>query len=372
MRSDADAKFQFLNSVISSIGSKNGTLSPQLPPISQPRPEANAETPSSQRNGNPPAAKAQPPNQKRKAEDTLPRSNEKALKGSGYRGSSSMLSSYTTSQQFSQTKKPENGSTIHFTQALPSRGVNKAPTSAPPASAPPKLPLSDSSKAPKKGSFAEIMARAKAASEAPPAVGTIKHQPKDKKVLSNKKELLLRKKGRLGKTRPQASNGHSRNSSGDVSSGSASNLSGKPGAALSKKVPEPVYRGTAKPAIKPKPQPTYKGTMKPVTSAPLPSQKKPLPRAENGRHTDSRYQYSDFSEEEESEVEEEGGYSEESDDMEAGFDDVEEEETKATKLARKEDEEEAKMEAELKRQKEARKKRLQELARKQKAKKPIY
>jgi len=302
----------------------------------------------------------------------LPRSNEKALKGSGYRGSSSMLSSHTTSQQSTQTLKPTASNPS--AQGLPNRGVNKTPASAPPIIAAPKLPPLDGSKAPKKGSFAEIMARAKAAQEAPPVVGIIKHQPKDKKALSNKKELMLQKKGRIGKS--QAPNGHSRNSSGDLSSGSASKLSGRPGVASAKKVPEPAYRGTAQAIAKPKPQIAYKGTMGGATSSSQSSQKKPLPRAENGRPTASRYRYDSYSEEKGSGTEGEEDY--DSDDMEAGFDDVEEEETKATKQAKKDDAREAMIEAELKKlPPEARKRRtqelrLQELAEKQRAKKPVY
>lgn len=302
----------------------------------------------------------------------MPRSNEKALKGSGYRGSSSMLSSHIISQQSTQTPKPipSNPSA----QGLPNRGVNKTPASAPSIIAASKLTPLDGSKAPKKGSFAEIMARAKAAQEAPPVVGIIKHQPKDKKALSNKKELMLQKKGRLGKS--QAPNGHSRNSSGDLSSGSASKLSGRPGAALGRKVPEPAYRGTAQAIAKPKPQIAYKGTSGGGNSASHTSQKKPLPRAENGRSTASRYRYDSYSEEGESGTDGEENY--ESDDMEAGFDDVEEEETKATKQAKKDDAREAMIEAELKKlPPEARKRRLQELrlqelAEKQRAKKLVY
>ena len=363
LRPDADAKPQFLNSVISSIGNKDGSLPQPLPILSQPSSELGVNSATNGRNGAS-ATKAAPLPQKRKAEDALPRSYDKVLKGTSYRGSSSMLSSSTTSQQ-SQTKKPATSSTKPTTQTLLTRGVDKAPASAPAATTTPKLPPLDGSKVPKKGSFADIMARAKASQEGPPPVGIIKHQPKDKKTLSYKKELKLQRKGGVRNRRPQALNGHSRNSSGDVSSGSASRLS-------SKKGPEIAYKGTAQPTATPKPQPTYKGTMNSGASTAQAGQKKPLPRAENGRQTGPRYQYRDDSEEEESEVEDEGGYSDASDDMEAGFDDVEEEETKATKLARKEDEEEARMEAELKRQKEAKKKRLEELVRKQKAKKPVY
>ena len=98
--------------------------------------------------------------------------------------------------------------------------------------------------------------------------------------------------------------------------------------------------------------------MKPATSASALSTKKPTSRDEG-----PRYRYANYSNDEEGEDIEEGdGYSDESDDMEAGFSDVEQEEVKATKLARKEDEEEARKEAEH----QARKKKLKELAKKAK------
>lgn len=283
-----------------------------------------------------------------------------------------MLSSQTTSQQSTQTSKPTASNPS--AQSLPNRGLNKTPASAPPTVAAPKIPPPDGSKAPKKGSFAEIMARAKAGQAAPPAVGVIKHQPKDKKALSNKKELMLQKKGRLGKS--QAPNAHSRNSSGDLSSSSVSKLSGRPGVASGRKVPEPGSRGTAQDIAKPKPQIAYKGTMGLGKSSSHTSQRKPLPRTDNGRPVASRYRYDSYSEEGESGAEGEEDY--ESDDMEAGFDDVEEEETKATRQAKKDDAREAMIEAELKKlPPEARKRRLQELrlqelAEKQRAKKPVY
>lgn len=369
MRSDANPKFQFLNSVISSIGSKDGSQPKALPTSSQPSSEVVGDAQFTPRDSGPlVTTKTVPFSQKRKAKDALPRSNEKVSKTVSYRGSSSMLSTQMKSQQPLHTTKPASASTNVAIEALPDRGINRTPTLAPLATSAPKLPPPDGMKAPKKGSFAEIMARAKAAQEAPPVVGAIRHQPKDKKALSHKKELMLQKKSNLGRRGSPGRNGHSRNSSSDVSNGSASKLADRNGAAHTQKTSE-----IAKTLASSKPQPTYKGTMGLNKPASQPSQEKPIPQPRIGRPTASRYQYYDHSERDESEVEEEGGgYSDESDDMEAGFDDVEEEETKATKMARKEDEEEARMEAELKRQKEARKKRLQELAKKQQAKKPIY
>lgn len=232
-----------------------------------------------------------------------------------------------------------------------------------PAVATPTLPP-EGTKVPKKGSYAEIMARAKAAANAP-AIGVIKHQPKDKKAVSDKKELLLQKKGSVGKSKPDGKAAHGRHSSADVSGGSRPGSSGKQEGTVKKKAVEIAYKGTAKP----KPQPTYKGTMKPVPAAAVPTQKKSFIKQDDRSRSNSmsrpqpaKSRRRDYSEDEEDEEEED--YESESD-MEAGYSDVEEEETKATKIARKEDEFEARMEAEMKRQKEARKKREAEIARNQ-------
>ena len=194
-----------------------------------------------------------------------------------------------------------------------------------------------------------------------PAVGVIKHQPKDKKAPSDKKELLLQKKGLTGKPNPNAKAGHSRTSSGDVSGESRPGSSGRQEGPVKKKVPEISYKGTAKP----KPQPTYKGTMKTAPVAAVPSNKRPSAKQDTRKPAVLKNRRRDYSEDEEDEEEEEEYYGSEESDMEAGYSDVEEEETKATKIARKEDEFEAKMEAEMKRQKEARKKREAEIARNQ-------
>ena len=338
--------------------------------------------------------------QKRKAEDAVPRANEKVLKTSQDGGPTSIAQDPTTSQRpsavdktmkihptstlkvpYRGTSRPSASEGIIPVKAPPKElkrpsltatsslqpGSNRSPIVSTPTSTTPSTPPAEGSKVPKKGSYAEIMARAKALQNNPP-VGVIKHQPKDKKVLSDKKELLLQKKGLAGKSRTTKTAGHSRNSSGDVSGGSRPGSSGKQEGPVKKKAPEIAYKGTAKP----KPQPTYKGTMKPAPAANIPLHKKPTsvqddrrrsnpvvkPSATKGR----RPVYSE--DEDEIDEEEEEDYGTESD-MEAGYSDVEEEETKATRIAKKEDEFEARMEAEMKRQKEARKKREAELARNQ-------
>ena len=355
------------------------------------------------REGTAKASMAQPSSQpqKRKADDAVPRANGKVLKTSQNGGPTSVAQNSTTSQRPStgdNTMKTSTTSTLKVPyrgtsrpsapegtlpgKALPKElkrpavtttsslqpGANRSPITSTPTTTAPSTPAAEGTKVPKKGSYAEIMARAKALQNNPP-VGVIKHQPKDKKVLSDKKELLLQKKGLAGKPKNSTPGGHSRNSSGDVSGGSRPGSSGKQEGPVKKKGPEIAYKGTAKP----KPQPTYKGTMKPAPAANIPLHKKPTTMQDDRRRSNPlvkspaakgrRPVYSD-EEDEEDEEEEEEDYESESD-MEAGYSDVEEEETKATRIAKKEDEFEAKMEAEMKRQKEARKRREAELARNQ-------
>ena len=209
-------------------------------------------------------------------------------------------------------------------------------------------------KEPKKGSYAEIMARAKANQAKPQAVGTINHKPKEKGALSYKKELKLQKQAKrdkkLGIVRDKDG---SRPSSAD----------GPPNlrqARTKGAKPEPELL-----ARKPKPQPAYKGTMNPA-SVTAKAQEKAA--AQTARRS-NEYAGTDEELDEDDEVEDDDGYGyddEESDDMEAGFSDVEQEETAASRAAMKEDEEEARLEARLKREKEERKRRVEELAKRAK------
>ena len=234
--------------------------------------------------------------------------------------------------------------------AMPYRGTSRPD----PASATPATPTGEALKAPKKGSYAEIMARAKA-NQSKPSVGTINHKPKEQIAPSYKKELKLKQRAMRDKKLGIKSDSRP-GSSGSLSSSSA------PGPVASKKVAAPAYKGTAK--SKPQlPQPSYKGTMKPASSAVEP----PTVRDRNAYHRSPRYdEYVATDEDDLDEIEEDEHASDESDDMEAGFTDVEQEETVAEKAARKEDEEEARLEAKLKKEKEERRKRLEQLAKKAK------
>lgn len=316
-----------------------------------------------------------PLDRKRKPENGLSGTNSKLLKGNQESGlRHAFASTSLKSVPNDKSLKLSTSSTV----SVPYRGTSKPKASVTTHTTPAEIiPKS----APKKGSFAEIMARAKTAQAATPAVGIIKHKPKE--TLSNKKEILLQKKGLSHKAKPEPKIALARGAvNSDVNvPGSGSSRPKKPvdaQVAGKKSTPQVNTRTTTA-----KPQPSYKGTMKPVTSVIPPGNKKPM--AKNGGDKDrprsrsasihrpsiSKERYRDYAseeeemeddEEDEEEGEEDAGSYESSDDMEAGFSDVEQEESKAAKSARKEDEEQAKIEAKLKKEKEDRKKRLEMMA----------
>ena len=228
------------------------------------------------------------------------------------------------------------------------KGTSK-PSPVTPVSAEPKAP-------PKKGSFAEIMARGKPTI---PSVGVITHKPKEK--LSSKKEIELQKRELATKGKPDAKT--SRSAPGSKSNSPAPVKRFEKSTATKSPAKPLIYAGTAKSKL----QSSYKGTMKPISPATASVRKRGYDSDNTRGHSTSAAvsRPEDHYSEEESDFEEEGSYGSEDDysDMDAGFEDVEEEDEKATRLAKKEDDYERMMLDELKRQKEAKRKRLAELAR---------
>ena len=365
---------QFLNSVLSSIGGNGTPISTPPAPAAKSQ-SANTGSHNNQaQNAARTTASSIPQNNKRKAEEVLARPESKNVKNGVVEGQNSraapptdsrlskpassgatLPSKSTASIGLNPSKLSSSASTLTSKPNIPYRGTSRpnpvsAAAPAPANAATPTATIKEAAKPPKKGSYAEIMARANATQSKAPVVGVISHKPKDQMPISYKKELKMKKKAlknkKLGiKTIDRAS------SSGSMSSSPA------PGTTNAKKRPEPTYKGTAKP---PRPQPTYKGTMAPTSSA--------VPKSTRVRPSKPRYdEYAATDEDDLDDIEEdEYGSEEESDDMEAGFSDVEQEESAAARTARKEDEEEAKLEAKLKTEKEERKKRLAEMARKAK------
>lgn len=208
-------------------------------------------------------------------------------------------------------------------------------------------------KQPKKGSFKEIMARRKAA-QAQATVGTINHKPKEKPDFTSKKERKLKKKGVRDKRREKLQVDRA----SSVLSGNEDGTKRRGNPHAEKKIPQVSYGGTAKA----KPQPSYRGTAGAQTTTSKPNHSiKPKAKSNNNEYAGTDDEIDSY--------EEDDGYGhpdDESDDMEAGYSDVEEEESAALRIARKEDEEEQKMENKLKREKEERRKKLEALSKKAK------
>ncbi|THC98419.1 hypothetical protein EYZ11_002078 [Aspergillus tanneri] len=206
-----------------------------------------------------------------------------------------------------------------------------------------------SSKPPPKGSYADLMMKAKALQEkAPTQVGMFKHQAVSKEKLSK----VERKK------RAMEAQAKEKEAQAAKKRGATSNT--VPGKLAQKREPEELaYRGTAKPLLAPA-QPEYRGT------AGLPSRVDPTDRkAQSRAGKRSRMdEYLGTDEEDEGEYADEYDdyYSDESSDMEGGFDDVAEEEAKALAAAKREDEEEMRAELAAKQEKLERRKKLATLA----------
>ncbi|KAJ5907505.1 hypothetical protein N7495_000187 [Penicillium taxi] len=203
----------------------------------------------------------------------------------------------------------------------------KAPKPGPLKRAGPK-PAEVPAKTPPKGSFADIMAKAKAVQEnAPKNFGVIKNGAFERTKLDFPKKG--KGKGAVAHNRTVAATAKKQRIADST-------------VLRRKQIAESnvaEYKGTAKPRPE---SSTYRGT------AGRPATRAPVNRQVSARETFSGYEDS-YDDNYDSEF---------SSDMEAGFDDVAEEEGAALKSARKEDEEELRQEVAAKKAKEERRKRL--------------
>ncbi|KAJ5087400.1 hypothetical protein N7456_011016 [Penicillium angulare] len=351
----------FLDSVLSSL--QTGKPS-QLPPSTPPAPPATSSTKRDDRN--PSSAPRQPAPSananggiKRKADDQLPRPEaSKVTKSPAPRplampGPTRVANKPTTTSSSKPVAK--NGASGAATVAKKPLPTRPAPTKSAPVKSAPAKPAAPAapSKAPPKGSFADIMAKAKAMQEkAPTNLLTFKHQtaPKDP---SSHRDL----KKRMGEAKTKAKV-EAQGKKYTPKSSSAPRFGKKASAEPpSRKSSEgPTYKGTAKPTQTPEP-PTYRGT------AGLPGKNGSNDhRRQQGKRRMNEYMGTDEEDEGDYGGYEDDFYSDASSDMEAGFDDVEEEEGAALKRARREDEEELRLEMAAKQEKLERQKRLAALA----------
>ncbi|KAF2766517.1 hypothetical protein EJ03DRAFT_176924 [Teratosphaeria nubilosa] len=244
-----------------------------------------------------------------------------------------------------QLSKPGQPSSRPNTPGMESENLPKPATkpSSKPAISAPGTPTDA---APKKG-FAAILERAKAqqAAKKDAMVGVIKHKAVEKLSRKEREKLFAEQKAQQKAARKAGAAQNDRSRSGTPV--------GKAGASL-KKPAEPItYKGTMKKAA---PEPiSYRGTMKAPGSVPKPAPKK-------GAAQDKYGGYASWSDLDEAEDEEEEEDYDSEDDMEAGFDDMEHEESAALKAARKEDLEALEEEERHRLEKLERKKKLEALS----------
>ncbi|KAH1548761.1 hypothetical protein KXX57_001444 [Aspergillus fumigatus] len=270
---------------------------------------------------------------KRKAEDQLRRpqkpESEASAKPSAGKPVNASITSKSRPVAASSSAKSTHGNTATAAQK------------------PPQI----SSKPPPKGSYADLMMKAKELqTKAPAQVGMFKHQPVAKEKLSKAERKrraleaqIKEKESRLSK-KP-----------GTVSGRATGTKSGDGKLARKREHEELTYKGTARPSQTPT-QLEYRGT------AGLPSRRSSQePKAQSRASKHARMnEYLATDEEDEGDDYDE--YYSASSDMEAGYDDVEEEEAAALAAAKKEDEEELRAELAAKQEKLERRKKLAALA----------
>ncbi|KAI9819551.1 MAG: hypothetical protein M1827_007001 [Pycnora praestabilis] len=368
----------FLNSALASIGTSGeqrpiitpiATSTDAVKPVQEQMKRTNISTNASNTNNQ--TNRGVNTGQKRKAEDDLQRIIDKTSRNEPLRMSSSRPIAHPSRPRpvdlTTKSTIPVVAGVSPGTSApTPYRGTGKqAPSLSAAAASSPKAP-------PKKGSYAEILARAAANQTMSAQVGAIKHKPVEK--LSKKERLAQEAQASL---KPNEVQGKGRKEASDGKNQSGRPATIKPEEVLKKKPADLGYKGTARPRPE---EPIYKGTMNRTSPALSGNgRKKGLDDRDRDRNSSRsrstslarpsapRYRYAeDYDDDEEDEDGEEDVASDVSSDMEAGAFDLEEEEQTSLKTARKEDEEAVKEEMRLKKEKEDKRKRLVALAAKTK------
>lgn len=405
-----------IGQLLASISGEKATTSSALPPVRLPKRKADDDTAVSgsklQRTTTPTSTYT---GSARPAPDSSKSSRPAERSSTGYAGSArpstttSAPRPLTEKSSASVSKKPaltSNGkpspTTASFGSASRSGSYSTSlPTKRPiGSSAPPTATSqsanSDSSKAPKKGSIAEIRARAAAQQEKLQAIGKIQHKATEKPLTKKEREeaaaeeLRLQKKGFKSGVKPGAgplskngSNGLQRNGNGHVDrergAVQKASASGRPG--KSTPIEEPKrkkaamattgYTGSARPVAANKAKP---GVAKPGSSSKGRDQDRDRRPNPMGMFSKPRRRHEDDYDEEmddfvvDDEEEEDDGYGygsryryadeDDDSDMEAGFSDVEDEEAAATRQAILDDKREQQLEEQHRREKEARKRKF--------------
>ncbi|PKS07907.1 hypothetical protein jhhlp_006515 [Lomentospora prolificans] len=277
---------------------------------------------------------------------------------------SSLNRSRPTDQPVSRTPtRPDApASRYHGTAGSRPSSAPAKPAGAPTSSAP--------ARPPKKGSFAEIMARAQRAQETMGQVGKIQHKKVEKPVVKKEKDDVKPDPRAIGR-KPIPSRNGTNPSRPNLSAPSKDVRSG-PSSTTAKRKPAPE----PEPAKKVRKPPTtgYAGTARPRPGAPAGKEKKQvaggvllnpsMSRYGSDKRRSSRYEEEDedmsdfieYDEDDDEGVPSRHYYSDDgSSDMEAGMDEIDDEEERAEYLAKKDDWREQQLEKRLKLEKERRK-----------------
>ncbi|KAF7174847.1 hypothetical protein CNMCM7691_003533 [Aspergillus felis] len=333
----------FLDSVLSSIETGRPAPIAPPPPIRTPAPTVSSSNVRSQAykpsNGLGSNATGQgnvAAGVKRKAEDQLrppqkPES-EASTKPTANKPVNASIASKSRPVAISSAVKSTNGNTATATQK----------------------PSQISSKPPPKGSYADLMMKAKELqTKAPTQVGMFKHQPVAKEKLSK-----AERKRRAMEAQTKEKDSRLAKKPGTVSGGATGIKSGDGKLARKREHEELAYKGTARPSQTPT-QLEYRGT------AGLPSRRgSQEPKSQSRASKRARLnEYLATDEEDEGDLADDyDDYYSASSDMEAAYDDMEEEEAAALAAARKEDEQELRAELAAKQEKLERRKKLVALA----------
>lgn len=301
-----------------------------------------------------PSSSTFPP--KRKAPNELPKPVDKLQRTNSH----GVISN--ANRPISQPSKPTAPSSTMAAMKIGAKPPNRDQSAVIKNGQPTPPPTTDGSaaKAPKKGSFAEIMARAKAAQQTLGQVGKIQHK-KIEKAPSRKEREELQSKKVANIQKNLGPNGKFKSAMPTSSTSKVSEKAtfrGKPVPIPEKKVKKAAAATTG-----------YTGTARPRPDGAKPSSKPSSfsrgPDRYRQQRLEDRY-LSEDEEEDDLEEEEEGdGYgSDASSDMEAAGWEVDDEEEQASRIARKEDAEALAEENRLKREKLEKKQRLMALAKK--------
>ncbi|EXJ88172.1 hypothetical protein A1O1_05100 [Capronia coronata CBS 617.96] len=337
----------FLGDLVNSIGT--GAAPPPKTTVRSVSATSQQHVPLAFKSGSRPSSTALPSplnGTKRKAEDEHSKPPAKVIRPNPAPGLTSTVSKRPAAPPLNAPKSSNDKAVL-----VPKPKLEPNGTASKAGSTSPSISATAAPKAPPKGSYADIMARAKQAQEtkAQSQIGLIKHQATNRERVSKVAERRRQEeeKAKAAKATPGA-----RPALGKQGMSRSASPAKKTDQPRVPKAPRPPLHAPA----------SYKGTIGTAATR---------PRQQDRRRRNKYDEYLGTDEEDASEGsygrgEEDDYESDASSVMEAGAFEVDEEEQRALRAAREEDARELALEAQLKREKEERRRRLMNLASKRK------